>query len=225
MAARKIRKLSIVTKKAEKPTAKESPLANKFSLKISKRYLLWGIVASLIVALLFFGRGFFIAAVVNGVPIPRISVIKELEAQGGRQTLDSLVIETLIRQEASKKGIVVSDKELEDGIKKIESSVSSQGQTLDALLAAQNRTRSYLLEQIRTQKLLEKMVGKDITITDQEITDYLEQNKEFFSESLSEEEKKKSAQQQLEQTRLGEKAQEWIKEARKNANIFYFVDY
>ena len=202
-----------------------APLPSRIALRIPKRTFIVGPIMIAIIALLYFSKGFLVAAVVNGQPIPRFSVIKELEAQGGRQALDSLVVEILIRQEAGKKRIVVSQKELDEEIKKIEESVKSQGQSLDAVLALQKLTKNDVVERIRTQKFLEKLLGDDSKVSDQEITNYLETNKEFFAESLSEEEKKQSAKKQLQQTKLGEKAQKWIEEARKNANIFYFVDY
>ena len=48
-------------------------------------------------------RGLFVVALVNGEPISRIEVIKALEKQGGKATLDSLVTKKLIAQEARSK--------------------------------------------------------------------------------------------------------------------------
>ncbi|MFA5996816.1 MAG: hypothetical protein WC790_03850, partial [Candidatus Paceibacterota bacterium] len=44
-----------------------------------------GVAIILIVISLFFAKGLFVVATVNGSPISRLSVITELEKQGGKQ--------------------------------------------------------------------------------------------------------------------------------------------
>ena len=68
--------------------------------RISKSKFFIPLVIILIAAILFYFKGLFVVALVNGVPITRIAVINELEKQGGKQTLSSLVNQTLILQEA-----------------------------------------------------------------------------------------------------------------------------
>ena len=54
----------------------------------------------------FFGfvlRGAFIAAAVNGRPISRFKVIRELEKRQGMTTLDGLITEELIKQQQEAK--------------------------------------------------------------------------------------------------------------------------
>src|SRR5688572_16109970 len=48
---------------------------------------------------LYFLRGVFVAATVNGKPISRLALVKELEKQNGKETLNSLVTKELIFQE------------------------------------------------------------------------------------------------------------------------------
>ena len=56
-----------------------------------------------------FLRFFLIVAVVNGRPITHISLIRELEKQGGQSVLDNLVEKALIFQEATSKNISISN--------------------------------------------------------------------------------------------------------------------
>ena len=56
----------------------------------------------LVIALAYGFVKMFVAAYVNGRLISRLSVVRELEKQGGKKTLDALIIKSLIAQEAKK---------------------------------------------------------------------------------------------------------------------------
>ena len=170
-------------------------------------------------------KGLFVAVLVNGEPITRLSVIKELEKQGGQQTLSSLVNQTLILQEAKKKNVEVSQKEIDASAKQVEDSLKSQGQNLDTALTAQGMTRQDFLMQLKLRSLVEKLLGDQIKVTDKEIADYIETNKETLPTDLKEEEITKGVREQLKQQKLASKSQEWLANLAKNAKINYFVNY
>src|SRR5690349_14247110 len=91
-----------VEKNSEAAAKSTAPKTRTRSLKVRKSYVLFIIAILALGALLYVGRGLFVAAVVNGQPISRISVIKETEKQSGKQALDTIVRNTLIEQEARK---------------------------------------------------------------------------------------------------------------------------
>ena len=64
------------------------------------------IAVILLFPLIFFAKNIFLAALVNGTPIARLTVIKELEKQNGKRTLDSLITQQLIFQAAKKKNLI-----------------------------------------------------------------------------------------------------------------------
>lgn len=176
----------------------------------------------IILALIFYlSKGQFIVATINGQPVWRLTLIRELEKQGGKKVLDSLITKTLILQEAKKQKVSVTDEEVNKEISQIEETVKSQGQNLDQLLIAQGMTKNDLIEQIRTQKLVEKIVGKDIKITDEEIKNYFEENKSSFPKDKKLEEVEEDIKKQLEQEKLSEKIQTWIQSLRDAAKINY----
>ena len=76
---------------------------------------------------LYLFKGIFIAADVNGEKITRFAVIKELEKQSGKQTLESMVTKTLIIQEAKKRDINIGDTEIDTEIAKIAKNIEGQG--------------------------------------------------------------------------------------------------
>ena len=183
------------------------------------------IIISVVLAVLFYFKGLFIAAMVNGQPIARIALIQELERKDGKKVLSSLVTQTLILQEAQKKQVEINQKEVDEQITKIENSFKKRGQNLDQGLTAQGLTRKDFITQIRIQKLVEKMLAKDVKVTDKEVEDYVEKNKNNIPKDMKPEEVTSSARQQLEQQKLGEKFQPWLQKLQSSAKIQYFVNY
>ncbi len=224
----KTTKKKTVTKVKEKETVNRpssSQVKNTFynTVKNTKYLLLAGVL--LLFGVLFLLRSFFVAATVNGEPILRISLIKELEKQGGKRTLDNQVTKTLILQEAKKQNVTVEQKEVDQEIAKAEEGLKKQGQTLDGVLALQGMTKQDLLEQIRFEKLIEKLISKDIQVTDKEVEDFMQANKDSFPESSDSAQLKNQAQEQLRRQKINQTFQAWITELQKKAKINYFVQY
>lgn len=221
-----------MSKKAiRKPQSKKnfgkkfSPKNFFFSIKSNikvRTIIIGGIVVAVWILLGVF-KNQFVAANVNGKQISKAQLIRELEKKEGRRTLDSLITETLILQEADKKGAKASEQEINDELKKIEKNLSDQGQNLDELLVAQNFTREELKKQITIQLVLKKMLGGETKISDKEIEEYIEKNKESVPEGQDMEEFKKQVRQQLEQQKGSDKVQEFIRKLEQNAKIEYYL--
>lgn len=228
-----VKKTAKRTKKIEPETelAPQSPRedtveqSGQSGFKLNKLQLILIVAALVIVGALYYFRGLFIAATVNGQPVSRFSVIQQLEKQGGKQTLDSLISKALIIQEAQKQNVTVSKAEIDAEIKKISESLEKQGQNLDQALSLQGMTKADLEEQIKIQKMLEKIVGKNVKVTDKEINEYIEKNKSLIPENMQPEEVKKTVEQQIKQQKLNEEVQIWLENLRSKAKINYLVNY
>jgi len=183
------------------------------------------IIIVVVVCVLYLLKGLFIAAIVNGTPISRFTVTSELEQKDGKQVLSNLVAQTLIEQEARRRHVSVSQKEVDDSVKTIEANLASQGQTLDEALATQGMTRADFMEQLKIQDLIEKMFSKEVKVTDKEVTDYIEQNKASIPSDLTGNNLNNSVRQQLLQQKLSTVFQDWLTDAQKNAKIMYFVNF
>lgn len=194
---------------------------NKKKIKAFPTVIIIFLVLVVIVSGLFYFRSRLIVAVVNGQPITRFNLINELEKQSGKKTLESLIIKTLIFQEAKKQKISVSKEEVNQEIKQLEESFSSQGQDFNQVLEDQGMTQNQLQEQIEIQKIVEKIVSGSVQITEEEVEKYLEENKELFPEGTSTEDVKAEVRQQLENQRLSEEIQTWIELLKNNAKITY----
>ena len=88
----------------------------------------------------------------------------------------------------------------------------------------QGFTKEDLLERIETQKLLERMVATNVAIDEQEISDYVEQNRISFPEGTSEDEMKNQAKEALTQQKTDEKIQSFVEDLQKKAKITYFIN-
>jgi foldase protein PrsA len=176
----------------------------------------------LILGLLYSYKSQFIVATVNGQPISRIALVKELERQGKELAVDSLISQELIFQEAKRQKIGISQKELNKAVEEVENSFKTNNQTLDAFLNQQNITYKDFLQQVRLQLIMEKLLSDEINITDEEINQYLEENRDFFPDGVTEEQLRSSAEEQLKQVGLNAQVQELLDKLRSDASISYF---
>ena len=213
--------VSVQKHAVEKSDKQSSPKA----LRVRKSYLLLGLIIIVFAAFLYFFRGFFVAAVVNGQPRPRLAVVRETEKQSGKQALNTLVRNTLIEQEAKKQNVSVSDDEINSEMKKVENTLSKQGQKLDQVLALQGMTREDLRKLIRLDKLVGKMVGKDVKVSDKDVADYIDKNKDTLPKDQSEDQIKNTVKERLRQQQLNSKVQSWLANLQSKAKILYFVQY
>lgn len=183
-----------------------------------------GIVALILIGL-FFAKGFFIAATVNGSPISRWSVIKELEKQGGKQAIEAIIDQKIIKAELDKQKIAVTTEEVDGEIKKIEEQVAAQGGTLDMALQQQGMTKEKLVEQITVQKRVEKLLGDKIVVTEEEIDKYIEASKVTPPKDMTKEDFRKQISEQLKKQKLQQEGQQWVTNLTASAKIKYYGNY
>ena len=100
----------------------------------------------------------FIAATVNNEPIFRWQLIKELELRGGEQTLDSMITEKLILQEAKNNSIVISQEDIDKEIEKVNEQLKAQNMDLDSALAFQGQTKDDFIKNLRLRLMVEKLI-------------------------------------------------------------------
>ncbi len=179
---------------------------------------------SLLLTMGIYFKAVFVAATVNGSPVSRLSVIKELEKTAGKQTLDTLITKRLIEQEADAKGITASDEEVQVEVTKIEEQIKAQGSTLEAELA----TAGISMEQFRSEKALfvklQKMLGDTVGVTDAEVAAFIAENSIEIPKG-SETEIMNGVREQLKGDKSNTAVGELIAELKSAAKINYFVTY
>ena len=193
---------------------------------LKKPQVLIPVVALVILALCAYTfRSWFVVATVNGQIISRLQLDQQLEQQYGKEVLDSVITKTLVLQEAQNQHISVSQQEIDDSVKQISDTLSKQGQSLDSVLASRGMTKADLVDQIRLQKIIEKLVGKNVTVSDQEVADYISKNQDSLPTGLSGDQLKQQVKQQLLSQKINDKAQTLVTDLQKKAHITYVASF
>ena len=172
-------KTSSSQNKSDAPFSKVNKLLDKLSsyknFRSSKKFYIILIAAGLLL-LFFYKKSWFVAATVNGSPITNLELQMKLNKQFRDQTLTQLINEKIILSEAAKNNAIATEAEINKKISEIETSVGGP-QALDSLLSQQGQTRDSIRQQIKLQLSIEKLYTNDATVAAEEVTKFIEQNK------------------------------------------------
>lgn len=144
---------------------------------LTLRYLLAAAAVLITILFLWQNKSLLVVAMVNGRPVLRTDLEKRLIGRFADQTLEELVGEALIRQEAGKRGIGVTPAEVDAKIAEIEKTLEGKV-SLGEALSQQGMTMDDLKRQLELQLLMEKMNADKLAVTDGEVDEYLEKNKQ-----------------------------------------------
>ncbi len=163
------------------PGGKLNNFLNNFSSNItdfkkSKKFYIIVVIAGLLL-LSIYKKDWFIAATVNGTPITNLELQSKLNQQFRSKTLDQLVTEKIILNEAMKNNALPTEAEINGKIKEIETQVGG-AQALDGLLSQQGQTRSSVRDGLKLQLAMTKLYEKNATVSAEEVTNFVEQNKD-----------------------------------------------
>ncbi|KKW12917.1 MAG: PpiC-type peptidyl-prolyl cis-trans isomerase [Candidatus Gottesmanbacteria bacterium GW2011_GWB1_49_7] len=184
--------------------------------KIALAVLILGIVAIFVS-----NKGLLVAAIVNGRPIFRWQLNQAMTARFGQQTLEGMISEALIADEARKSGISVSQADIDAKVSDI---VASLGGTvsIDDLLKYQGMSRGEFENQIRLQLTVEKLLGRDIVVTDDDVKNFIATNSATLT-ATDEAGLKEEARDAIMSAKINEKLQSWFLELKDKAKILRFI--
>lgn len=185
------------------------------------KYLLGIAVALALIGAYAYNRYYSIASV-NGDSISRLAYYQALDRQYGKQTLDNMVTEILINQEAAKANLIIPQEKIDAEIAGIESNLESQGQKLDDALLVEGMTRQDLVNQIVTKLKVEALGSSEAEVTQEQIDEFIEQNKDFLPEDLDEAGLEDLAREQLESQSGSQNIQAWLDSVKASAQITYY---
>ena len=176
-------------------------------------------------ALILFGvfavtKGWVVSAVVNGKPIFRTQLTQSLVAKYGSQTLEGMISEQLIYDEAKKSGVVITAKDIEEKEAEILKSFGGKV-SLEEVLKYQGMTKADFDNQVRIQLFVFRLLGKDVTATDEEVTSFIEKNKEALT-ATEEGALKEEARTAVMEQKINEKVQPWFTDIKNKAKVFRF---
>lgn len=184
------------------------------------RQVYTALVIAGVILLAVYNKSVFVAATVNGSPLSNLELQNRLNREYREQTLNQMVNEKIVLDEAKKKGIAVSGTDVNNKVAGLEKSVGGAA-TLDSLLAQQGQTRASLKEQILIQLTIEKMYGSEATVSADEIQQFIDQNKDSL-QATTPAEQQKEAEDALKQQKLTQIFQQKFQQLKQAAKIQIF---
>lgn len=163
----------------------------------------------------------FVPATVNGSPIYGWEYMSELNKAAGSQIIDQLVTESLIRQEASKNNIVVTEDDVNSQLTELETQFSASG-GLETFLSAQGMTRADLVRRIETNVMVEKLLADQVAVSEDEIDTEYADNAELYTD-LEESEARQQIRASLKNQKLQEEVGAWLNSLQAEADINIYV--
>ena len=122
-----------------------------------------------------------VVAKVNDETITKEELYNFMVSQNGRQVLDYMISEKIVEMEAKAQNISVTKEEVDEkiakaaeqygGIEIFEQTITSYGYSMNAIR-----------EDIEKSLIIEKLIGDRVEITEEEMKNYFEENKEFYYE-------------------------------------------
>lgn len=127
-----------------------------------------------------------VAATVNGETITQSQFLNILQARYGERVLKDLSANLAIRQAAKTAGVSVAKEDLERRFQAVQAPIDARapvtGETFATWLAKQGMTPEAYVAGLYDQMLLEKMVEKQVAVTDDDVARWYQANKESVSE-------------------------------------------
>jgi foldase protein PrsA len=201
------------------PTYIEAP-QNKRNQKMNWKIVV-GILVLLFIGLLAANKGLIVAAVVNGKPIYTWQLNSAMRNRFGQQTLEGMIGEQLIADQARSSGITVTQQDVEAKQQEVLGSLGADVK-LDDLLKFQGLTKADFINQLKLQLLVEKLLTKDLVITEADIQQYIATNTATLV-ATEPAKLKQEATQAIKTSIVNEKLQTWFAEVRQKAKVLKFL--
>lgn len=184
----------------------------------------WAIAIGLLVILIgiyMYKSGKLISATVNGKPIFRWQLTQALVDRFGAQTLEMMITEKLIEDEASKNNVQVTAADIEKRQNEMLARIGG-GVSLDDLLKFQGMTKEDFNKQIKIQLSVEKILAKDTKVTDSEINQFIATSSSQLK-ATTEAQLKEEAKNIILENKIGERISTWYNDLKTKASIKKFL--
>ena len=123
-----------------------------------------------------------VVATVNGETITKDELYQAMLTEGGRQVLDRLITNLLILQEGKRLGITVTDEEIDARIQNlINANFYGMADSFYQALEQYGLTEESLKKDIKTELILRKIAGEQISISDEEARAYFKANQQNYN--------------------------------------------
>lgn len=212
----------MVKKKSISPFVNIISLPNKVIIfrKTNPQKFWIAIIIIGLLLLLLTKKNLVVAGLVNGQPITNFELQTRLNKQFRTQTLNQMITEKILEQEASKKGINITPDELNIKIKEIEEQYGGV-ETFNSILSQQGITREDFKNQTRLQLIVEKLFAEASSPSAEDIEKFMVDNKDL-PEATDEAKFRVTAEAQVRQTNLAKVFNEKFQALKQASKIQIF---
>lgn len=150
--------------------------------KGKKRYFIGLVIAAAVIGLLItgFSRSDAVAEV-GDETITKDELYDEMAASSGEAALDTMITEKVVNAEAEKAEVEVTQKEIDEEKATLEESYGG-AEALESAVSQSGLEMEDLEKQIETTLKVEKLMEADISVSDEEIETYYDENKDELGE-------------------------------------------
>lgn len=151
-------------------------------------------------------------ASVNGEKITKDQLYDLMVKSNGEEALNSLISAKLVELETAKQNIVISDQEIQTELQKYYDNYGGEA-GFNQALASNGFTLEEFKKEIVNELSIRKILEPQITITDEELKTYFEENKTMFAAEGQEanlEASEAEVREALLQTKLEEAYSSWM---------------
>lgn len=179
-----------------------------------------------IIILAIFGGKFLVVAWVDKKPVTLFEMYNRLNTQYGKDMREQLIVEKLLAHEAQTKGVFVTDNEIQSEIKRVEEEQGGPDK-LAQILELQGISKDDLNRLIKLNLLRQKLFGREVTTSEEEISKYMEENKTILQTQYPDSETeatvaakmKKDVSEQLKMQKVTANFNSWLQEALKSSRV------
>ncbi len=162
------------------------PDMGKQSTGYTKKNTLMIVIASVLVVAVAVAATIFllnrsqVVATVNGEKITKDELYEVMYENVGSATLENLITEKLVEQEAKKQDITISDEDIEKRLGQVIGQNFGSEEEFMQTLMMYNMTKEDVENNIKNELMILGILGKDIEIEDEEMMDFFTSNRSLF---------------------------------------------
>ncbi|KZE52833.1 hypothetical protein AV540_09455 [Brevibacillus parabrevis] len=156
-------------------------------------------------------------AKIGNVSISQHELYEQMKKESGASVMSDLVAIELCRQEGVAQGITVSEQEVDAKVNPIKDKLKTPEKFQQYLKEKNFTNEKELRERIKMILLRDKLLEKAYPVTDEQIKEYYEKNKEKLGKSL--EEARPEISEKLQDRNKRKNVDEWITQLKKKYNV------
>lgn len=182
------------------------------------------LVLGLAILYTLYSKGILAVAFVNGQPITVTEVAKYYRKEKTGNILEKIIAERILEYEAKKRNIQVSVEEVNQEIALMQKEALDNGKTMLQLLKESDQTAEDLEKDVRLKIIVYKILAEDIELSEGEIDKFIRENPELY-DTWDKDEARERVRKLLIDAKVQNEYETWIRQARAESDVKYFLKF